>query len=219
MVNHTPCITCVWILTAFGYKKHLALNNLQKKRLFEIKHLNFWKRGTASPQWEWGGSPPNATYSARASIRPPTALDPPSCFWTIRALATMSNLVPVSKLVIQVNRAWSSLYDKSNKASDKSDVNWCTRHISTVLVCWLMAKDTMISNTLWARKTWKTLLLPVQYCRWQSWCNILCNCNSTTMIHNTSNSRYYKYINFFNTQTLIDYSTILSAHNTTAFLP
>ena len=43
-------------------------------RLFETKNLEFWRRGALPlKQWDRGGSPLDATYSARASRLDSTA--------------------------------------------------------------------------------------------------------------------------------------------------
>ena len=61
--------------------KILALKNLQKKRLFKIKILKFRRRGALTPPTKGPRRvPPKATYSAPASIRPPTALNPLAVF-------------------------------------------------------------------------------------------------------------------------------------------
>ena len=85
------CIPCV---RSFEHllviKINFSAKQYTKIRLFKIKSLKFWRRGHCPlPQRDdRGESPPNSTYSARASIQPPDLLrrsTPYSCFWTIRA--------------------------------------------------------------------------------------------------------------------------------------
>jgi len=61
-------------------KKSFNINNNYKNTPF--LNLKFWRRGALAPfpQWDRGGSPSDATYSALASIRPLTGLDPLAVF-------------------------------------------------------------------------------------------------------------------------------------------
>ena len=71
------CILCV---RSFGHLLVIKINFSTKQstkiRLFKIKYLQFWRRGHCPlPQRDdRGESPPNSTYSARASIQPPDLL-------------------------------------------------------------------------------------------------------------------------------------------------
>jgi len=79
------CIPCV---RSFEHLLVIKINFSAKQStkisLFKIKNLKFWRRGHCPlPQRDRGGSSPNPTYSARASIRTswlPTALDPLAVF-------------------------------------------------------------------------------------------------------------------------------------------
>jgi len=55
------------VFDSFWLKK-IVLNNFQKNMHFRDQKFKLEERGLPIPQWERGGSPSDATYSARASI-------------------------------------------------------------------------------------------------------------------------------------------------------
>jgi len=112
-VNHTPCIPCARV---FWHILVIMINfsaQQSTKIRFQDQKSKIWRRGTAPSHRgiKEGPSQSQRHIQGTCPIRPPMALDPPSCFCTIRGFEHRLHQLAVLLLQLQLDSMHSCTHD------------------------------------------------------------------------------------------------------------